>query len=57
MSESCIKHAHSSDKRMVQMTVTGMNPQGKSVILLEPVTDLAVQEAASSNNVFLSLND
>lgn len=36
-----IKHFHGAapDKRMVQMTVTGYDPQGKNVTWMEPVTD------------------
>ena len=37
-----IKHFHGAapDQRMVQMTVTGYDPQGKSVTWMEPVSDL-----------------
>lgn len=36
-----IKHFHGAapDKRMIQMTVTGYDPQGKNVTWMEPVTD------------------
>ena len=37
-----IKHFHGAapDQRMVQMTVTGYDPQGKNVTWMEPVSDL-----------------
>ena len=36
-----VKHFHGAapDQRMVQMTITGSDPQGKNVEWLEPVTD------------------
>ena len=36
-----VKHFHGAapDQRMVQMTITGSDPQGKNVHWLEPVTD------------------
>lgn len=36
-----VKHFHGAapDQRMVQMTITGYDPQGKNVKWMEPVTD------------------
>lgn len=36
-----VKHFHGAapDQRMVQMTITGYDPQGKNVDWMEPVTD------------------
>ena len=32
-------HGAAPDQRMVQMTITGYDPEGKNVTWMEPVTD------------------